>query len=272
MYPKNFIESFRSFTRSSEVFVAMPFAETFEDRWEGVFQPAIIKAGLQPYRVDIRQVSDSILTDILAGISRARLILVDTSFQSLSDRPAGPNANVMYEMGIAQATRLPEEVIVVRDTVSSDSVPFDIGHIRYQSFNAEDKAEAIKLIHSLISAALSSIDLLKDQIITKVFEALDPDSMQFLGVVGSMEQFDLYPFDPDRKGLYGLPFRDSSEVELREIARHLINLGILVAGDPGPRKAQVYGAVQEYMVTDLGRAAYERLPAGYINPPEWLET
>lgn len=271
MYPKTYIDSFRTFERTNEVFVAMSFADKFLERWENIFQPAVTEAGLQAYRVDIRIVSDSILTDILAGIGRARLVLVDTSFQNRGGQSTGPNPNVMYELGIAQAMRLPEEVVVVRDSVSTDPAPFDISHIRYNTFDIDNEEDAKETILQLIRSAINAIDLLRDMIVLKVFESLDPDAMHFLGVIGPMEQFDLYPFDLDRKGLYELAFRDSSEAELRTVAKRLIDLGILVAGDPGRPGDQAYGAVQEYVVTDLGRAVHDKLPDGYVNPPNWKE-
>jgi len=238
----------------------MPFANQFESRWQTVFSPAIKDKDLEPYRVDAREVSDSILTDILNGIGRARLVLVDTSFQQQDDNPRGPNVNVMYELGIAHAMRLPEEVIVVRDTASTDGPPFDISHIRYHRFNPNDESGARSKIGNLIGSALKAINITRDIIVSRTLDSLDPDAMRFLRTIGSQDSFDLYPFDPDRKGLYGLGERDSSEEELRTIACRLIQLGVLRSGDPGPPHKRIYGGVSEYLVTDLGRAVWNRLP------------
>ena len=261
MYPKTYLDNFRSFERRSEVFVAMPFGDEFESRWQSVFSPAIKKKTLEPYRVDVREVSDSILTDILDGIGRARLVLVDTSFQQQDNRPPGPNVNVMYELGIAHAMRLPEEVIVVRDTASTDEAPFDISHIRYRRFDPIDENAARSIIVNLIGSALKAIDITRDIIVSRTLDSLDPDAMRFLGTIGSQDSFDLCPFDPDRKGLYGLGERDSTEEELRDIACDLIQLGVLRSGDPGPPDKRIYGGVSEYLVTDLGKAVWERLPS-----------
>lgn len=261
MYPKTYLDIFRDFGRTNEVFVAMPFSDEFEDRWIEIFCPAIVNQGLDPYRVDIRVVSDSILTDILAGIGRARLVLADTSFQQDNDRPAGPNANVMYELGIAHAMRLPEEVIVVRDSESNNASPFDVSHIRYHRFDPADAKAARSTIAKLLGAALKSIDITRDLIVDRTLRSLDPDAMHFLGTIGSMDWFDLYLFDPDRKGLYVLGERDSSEEELRSVARGLIQLGVLTSGDPGWPEARVYGGVRHYLVTALGKAVWGRLPS-----------
>lgn len=108
MYPKHFLDYFREFETTDEVFVAMPFGgEAAECRWEDIFVPAIDAVDLEPYRVDIRDVGDSILTDILEGIGRARLVLVDVSGQGVTDlgdgRVRDPNPNAVYELGIAHA-------------------------------------------------------------------------------------------------------------------------------------------------------------------------
>jgi len=74
MYPANYFVLFPPFPRENKVFIAMSFDQRFEDRWTRVIGPAIrnIRVNdvpLEPHRVDIRQVSDSILTEILAGIT-----------------------------------------------------------------------------------------------------------------------------------------------------------------------------------------------------------
>jgi hypothetical protein len=113
MYPANYFGLFPPFPREDKVFIAMSFDQRFEDRWTRVIGPAIrnIRVNdvpLEPHRVDIRQISDSILTEILAGITNHRAIFADvTSLGSIDGRPLR-NGNVMYEVGLAHALRLPE--------------------------------------------------------------------------------------------------------------------------------------------------------------------
>jgi len=123
MYPKIFSDYFRGFERSSEVFVAMPFSREAEPRWRDIFSPAVRSLKLRPFRVREGRVGDSILTDILGAIGRARLLLIDLSFQQTQGRPPGPNPNVIYELGLAHAMRLPEEVIVVRGDTETGGAP-----------------------------------------------------------------------------------------------------------------------------------------------------
>jgi hypothetical protein len=84
LYPAQFFGLFPPFPRDETVFVAMPFDEKFRTRWEKVIDKAIRSVSvndtrLTPVRVDARVIGDSILTEILQGISRCRLVLGDIS-------------------------------------------------------------------------------------------------------------------------------------------------------------------------------------------------
>ena len=64
--------------------MAMSFDPRFQARWENVISPAITNVArnnvpLAPYRVDARRIGDSILTEILGGISTSLLVLVDVT-------------------------------------------------------------------------------------------------------------------------------------------------------------------------------------------------
>jgi len=254
MYPKVYADYFRGFDRVPEVFVGMPFSKEFEPRWRHIFKPAITSLGLRAHRVKERLVSDSIPVEIIDGIARAKFVLLDVSPTPLDGSLGPPNPNVMYELGLAHAMRLPEEVIILRDSSDEAQPPFDIRHIRWAAFDPENVRGSIKLIQRLLRQAEKEIDLTRDRLVERVVRRLDIDLLSFLETVQSYDAFDLYPFDPDRKGLYGLGYWDSSERELRSLARRLISLGILEPSDPGPPQFRVYGAVPEYVFTPLGRA------------------
>jgi hypothetical protein len=123
MYPAIFFGLFPPFPRDDRVFVAMSFDSRFDRRWNEVIVPAVrricVRTGatetrLEPHRVDLRTASDSILTEILDGIGRCRAVVADiTSIGHIEGRPVR-NANVLYEVGLAHASRLPEEVIIFR--------------------------------------------------------------------------------------------------------------------------------------------------------------
>lgn len=250
MYPKIYIDLFRPANKTDEVFVAMPFASKFETRWKEIFEPAISSSKMKPYRTKEMLVSDSIPINILEGISKARLLMFDIS----NEKGKKPNPNVMYELGIAHAARLPEEVIILRDARSEKS-PFDISHLRWNTFSPENSKESTRILKDLIENAKKQIDLTKDVMVKNAISSLDIDMFSFLEVARENieEGFDLFAFDPDRKGLYCLAHRDSTEKEIRSIARNLINRRILTCAPPIPLNKKVYGQ-PEYFFTEFGKA------------------
>ncbi len=153
MYPQNFFSLFPPFPRNNKVFVAMSFDKKFDSRWENVIAPIIREVqingvSLNPYRVDVSRISDSILTDILEGIRSSLLILADiTAIGNIDGKPVR-NGNVMYEIGIAQAIRLPEEVVLFRS--DKDEILFDLANIR------EDFDLPLFLSHSLYTLGVYS--------------------------------------------------------------------------------------------------------------------
>jgi hypothetical protein len=172
----------------------------------------------------------------------------------------------MYELGLAHAIRLPEEVIVVRDSNRSVSAPFDVSHIRWNAFDPARVTAARKTIWRLFKVAQQEIDLTKDILIQKTVRSLDPDMIAFINDVRDSEWFDLAWFDEDRKGLYTLGQRDSSEAELKTIAQLLMERGILEGGEDASFCGLLgYGVERLYVLTPLGRTLLDKLPT----PPKF---
>lgn len=177
MFPSNYSNLFPPVPRENRVFVAMSFDPMFDKRWENVINPAIKQVernnlSLEPNRVDIRRVSDSILTEILTGISRSLVILADvTSLGKIGNRPVR-NANVMYEVGLAHAIRLPEEVILFRS--DNDELLFDLANVRVNSYDPDgDPEKARRRVGTTIVEAIKEVDLKRDLSVKAAAESLD---------------------------------------------------------------------------------------------------
>ena len=181
MYPADILSLFPPFPHTNRVFVAMSFDEHFQSVWEQVFVPAVAAVSvdgkpLEAHRVDLTRKSDSIITEIVREIAQSRLILADISTSGWMDgqgttrRPIR-NANVMYELGIAHATRLAEEVIVVRG--DSDPLDFDIAGVRVHRYsnNSED---ARARIAGLLLDAGKSVDQRRSVAVRRALKSLDP--------------------------------------------------------------------------------------------------
>jgi hypothetical protein len=97
------------------VFVIMPFAPEYADRYNVAIKPACESAGAICQRVDEQIFLQNILERIYGEIERADLIVSEMS---------GRNPNVFYETGYAHGLGKP--VILV--TQSADDIPFDLRH------------------------------------------------------------------------------------------------------------------------------------------------
>ena len=244
MFPKHYLAEFRTFSRSDRVFVAMPFSRAFEGHWKRVFRPAIARVGLKPWRVDMRKSGDSIQTEILKEIGQARLVLVDVSENSRNHR----NPNVMYELGLAHAARLPEEVIVVR--ADTKPLPFDFSQIRIHQFDPGSPSKAQAAVESLLRDALAEIDLTQDLMVVRTVQLLDEDARYILAMEHSKVAFGPYQHT---HGSYG----HMNWQDVRTILRHLQALAVVaIEAESDSRSAR-------YVWTDLGRAVIERLKSSF---------
>ena len=181
MYPGELLNLFPPFPRTDMVFVAMSFDDAFLPRWVEVIQPAassveVNNKKLSAHRVDLVNKNDSLITEIVKNISECRLFLADIStigYLPIDARKNKPirNANVMYEIGIAHACRLPEEVIILRS--DNDPLDFDIAGVRIHSYDPTNKKEASLVVQNLIINALDSIDDRKHMTVEKAVQSLD---------------------------------------------------------------------------------------------------
>ena len=147
MNPNTFLKTFWRLELKPQVFVAMTFAPTYQPRYDNVIAPAIKalllnNSPLVPYRVDVSQSGDSILTDISDGIAHSQLVLADISTVGKDSVTGVPyrNGNVMYEVGMALACRQPSEVLLVRD--DHDRFLFDVSTVPHVSIDFTDAATA----------------------------------------------------------------------------------------------------------------------------------
>lgn len=177
MFPSEYYGLFPPFPENDRVFVAMPFSGRFSLRWEHVVEPGIKAAGLDPYRVDLSKVADSIPLKILREIGTCRLVFADITSEN-----GVRNANVMYELGIAHAIRRPEEVIVFRS--DNDVLPFDIAPVFADTYRPDSgpgaSTAAIAQVRGAIERAIGSVDLTRHLIVQRIVDALDVPTFEVL--------------------------------------------------------------------------------------------
>lgn len=131
----------------SRCFVIQPFdgGQRYDKRYEDVLEPAIEKAGLEPYRVD-RDPSVSVpIDDIERGIENSNVCLAEIS----TDNP-----NVWFELGYAIASKC--DVVLVCSDEREKPFPFDVQHrkiIRYSTQSSSD----FKIARSAVTERLKAV-------------------------------------------------------------------------------------------------------------------
>ncbi len=138
-------------------FVIQPFdSGKYDKRFHDIYKPAVIAAGLEPYRVDY---DPGVLVPIDAiekGIKQAAICLADIS---------ADNPNVWYELGFAFASDRPV-VMVCSEERAGRKYPFDIQHRSIIPYMADAPSDFDKLRESLTAKlkAISERSEVLDQI------------------------------------------------------------------------------------------------------------
>ena len=137
----------------SNCFVIQPFDDgRFDKRFEDIFSPAIVEAGLTPYRVDRDPKVTIPIEEIEAGIRNSVLCLADITLD---------NPNVWFELGYAIAAAKP--VVLVCADERTSRFPFDVQHrsiIKYSSESPRDFDALKKKLVMRIKAVLQKEDSL----------------------------------------------------------------------------------------------------------------
>lgn len=113
-------------------FVIQPFdTSRFDKRFNDTFKPAIVAAGLEPYRVDQDPHVEVPIQAIEGGIRESAICLADIT----TDNP-----NVWYELGYAFASDTPV-VMVCCDERAGARYPFDIQHRTIITYSSESSSD-----------------------------------------------------------------------------------------------------------------------------------
>jgi hypothetical protein len=160
-------------------FVIQPFDRgKFDKRYEDVFKPAIIDAGLEPYRVD-RDPSASIpIESIESEIRNSEACLADVT----TDNP-----NVWFELGFALASH--KEVAIVCSSERTTRFPFDVQHrqiTRYETESASDFEKLREGVTERLKAILETrqkLQVIQSMSPVKETEGLSPHEIAALVVI-----------------------------------------------------------------------------------------
>jgi hypothetical protein len=239
----------------------MSFDPRLEQRFAEVIQPAIESLGMKDeritaHRVDFTTVSDSILTEVIEGITTDVLVFIDvTSIGSFADRPVR-NDNVMYELGLAHAIRRPEEVLIFRS--DDDPLPFDLTGLRVHQYDPEgDPVSATAKLRSVLLNAATTITRLDSLYIDQAARELDWISITVMLRLAGFNQ--LFPTLADLDSL-------KTDLSFQPTFQHLLRLGIIetefprimgvAAGNPTTARPEDMG---KYRLSRLGKNVLARI-------------
>ena len=214
MYPKHYFDLFNPDIKQGLVFIGMSFNPAEQFKWTDIIEPALKKVNLTGYRVDMNDINDSILVDIMNGIKNSQILIFDIS----ADDDGRRNENVMYELGIAHAIRLPEEVLIIRSD-NIHRIHFDISNIRVHKYDASKIEESIESINSITTNMVSSINKNKQLAVDKVISLFDETAASFCYYKANSEVIAL----KDAANAYSL-----ETIENRNAIRRLLELGMLM--------------------------------------------
>lgn len=123
-------------------FVMMPFGNNFDEVYRMLIAPAVSDSGLQVLRADEMANPGFIMEQIRTAIQQSRLCIADIT---------GSNANVLFEVGYAQAMGKP--IVILAEEGSR--LPFDIAQLRVLMYGKD--LDAFKpVLQRAISSVLST--------------------------------------------------------------------------------------------------------------------
>jgi hypothetical protein len=190
-------------------FVLMPFSEPFSDEaYLGIKEVVADYAGLECLRADELATPSKITDDVWTHIQRARFCVADLTTS---------NPNVFYEVGLCHALNKPVILLLQK----GDKKPFDIRHIRYLEYSAEDIPNLRRQLIRAVKTQLNSIPKTWNK-----SPASDGPSLRITGVEAPSSAFTGEPimisvkaknFGPDApQGYFSVSFPSGPSVAILE--------------------------------------------------------
>jgi len=178
MYGKFFFERFWEGEQRNILFVLMPFHNSLDSKFE-LIRKVVKEAGFDDAeRLKEQHISDQIMTQVLNGIANSKMLLFDLSNDPKNPCKCAqaPNGNVIYELGLANATREPEDIILIREKADSEML-FDISGLGREDYQGELNEEWLKIV---LEKAIKNQKWHNSRRVKAVAQSLDPLSIQII--------------------------------------------------------------------------------------------
>ncbi|MFZ4083252.1 MAG: hypothetical protein ACOYKN_18635 [Pirellula sp.] len=165
-------------------FVIQPFdSGKYDKRYKDVYKPAIVDAGLEPYRVDKDPSVNVPIDAIEQGIRDSLVCLADIT----TDNP-----NVWYELGFAFASGKPVVLLCGEDRTGK-KYPFDIQHRTITLYQADSPSD-FETLKSAITSRLKALakrdiamrEISKNEKVAPVAGLSQPELIVLASVAGNV--------------------------------------------------------------------------------------
>ena len=155
---------------SKDCFIIMPFSDQpgyepghFTHVYEDIIEPACKKASVKCYRGDTTNEPNIIHIDIVKNLIAAPLCICDMSSR---------NPNVMFELGLRQAFRLP--TVLIADDITPQI--FDVSPIRCMGYNHELKYRDVRNDQERLSKVIIETIKARKPIPNSILDMMGVDS------------------------------------------------------------------------------------------------
>jgi hypothetical protein len=249
-------------------FVMQPFdGGKFDKRYKDIFEPAILNANLEPYRVDQDPKVSIPIQDIERGIRDSRIC-----FAEITEN----NPNVWFELGFALASG--KEVVLVCSDERTSKFPFDVQHRTILTYSTSSTSDFEKLKQDITNKIKAYID--KSETLSTVseitkntnFEGLAPYEVVTLAAIAENIE------SPEDSVLASTIKSDMEASGFTKIAAAIAIKELLQKGFVSKTAIENYDdLLTAYQLTEQGwnwvldnkdKFALEQIPRGQEIPPE----
>ena len=214
--------------------------------------PSAKKAGFEKAERVKEDWEANVITDrIFDRIANSKMLLFD-----LTDDPKSPcqfskqvNGNVLYELGIANAIREPEDIVLIR-AASDVKIPFDISGLNINMYDGE---LGIEWLLSKLTKALEDQAWYNSKRVDAAAKSIDDIALHIMNTVGCRPQ------GVNHFNIVGQP------TEVKVSVLRLIDLGILWFASGIDKR----GVEHAYRWTSFGREVMKHLGIKLLSSEEF---
>jgi hypothetical protein len=184
MYPFDFRPK-GGFIDTRKIFVAMPFADEYEQVYKDLIEPAVKKTNhslgeddqLCLYRAKDPKYTRTGWIEILENLYTARIVIGVLT---------GDNPNVFYELGIAHATQQIQRQLLIAK--NGYKVKFDLKDLIYREYDPQKISASVDDLSDAIMETLKYYDIINDRMVSQAEARISRYELKVMTDFGGREK------------------------------------------------------------------------------------